>query len=76
METIASLHYTYKPNVTTILFTTTINQYVMEIVRTLDDPVCANSAGRSEAFLTVAKSIFEALCGNMWADVQDFSKND
>ena len=48
----------------------------MEIVRTLDDPVCAISAGRSEAFLTVAKSIFEALCGNMWADVQDFSKND
>ena len=76
METIASLHYTYKPNVTTILFTTTINQYVMEIVRTLDDPVCANSAGRSEAFGMVAKSIFEALCGNMWADVQDFSKHD
>jgi hypothetical protein len=48
----------------------------MEIVRTLDDPVCAISAGRSEAFLTVAKPIFEALCGNMWADVQDFSKND
>jgi hypothetical protein len=48
----------------------------MEIVPTHDELVLAISEGRSEAYLTVVKPIFEALCGNMWAGVQDFNKDD